>query len=137
MSEEAIVNHYILSHMFGRQRTLRIDWPFESIALDKVLSNTFLRILNPMLVKYFKEISVFTQNINIYSDLIYAKSTFVVSKWSHDITGKIECFLVSERSDFSKNYGIFYSLMFMQKIFLFIGFSIDIHVTEGYSQYTI
>jgi len=41
MSEEAIVNHYILSHMFGRQRTLRIDWPFESIALDKVLSNTF------------------------------------------------------------------------------------------------
>ena len=57
------------------------------------------RILNPMLVKKFQEISIFTQNINIYSDSIKAKLAFVVTKWWQDVTWKLWCFLAPEIDD--------------------------------------
>jgi hypothetical protein len=41
----------------------------------------FLRLLNPILVKNFQEIFIFSQKIDIYSDSIQAKSTFVESLW--------------------------------------------------------
>jgi len=46
----------------------------------------FIRLLNPILVKIFQKISVFSQKIDIYSDSIWANLAFVVTKWCHNVT---------------------------------------------------
>ena len=52
------------------------------------------------------KISVFSQKIDIYSDSIQAKSTFVVSKWCHNVTWKLGCFPAHEKGEYSKDSGI-------------------------------
>jgi len=41
----------------------------------------FPRLLNPKKMKNSQQMFVFSQRIDIYSDSIQAKSTFVVTKW--------------------------------------------------------
>ena len=63
----------------------------------------FNRILNPIRhQKFLRNIDIFTK-IDIYSDLIWAKSTSVETLWSHNVTWKLRCFSVPEGCDFSKN----------------------------------
>jgi hypothetical protein len=60
----------------------------------------FIRILNPIEAKNFREIFRFSQIINIYSDSICKKLAFVVSFWPHNVTRKRRCFSAPERSGF-------------------------------------
>jgi len=41
--------------------------------------------------------SIFPQKIDIYSDSISAKSTFVETFWRHDVTEKLGCFLAPKK----------------------------------------
>ncbi len=66
----------------------------------------FIRILNLITHRKLSKIFEILQKIGIYSDLIQAKSTFVVSLWRHDVTWKSGCFSAPERGDFLKNSGI-------------------------------
>jgi len=52
------------------------------------MTDTFFshRILNPITHKKLSKKSVFTQRIDIYSDLVWAKLGFVVTKWRHTVT---------------------------------------------------
>jgi len=47
----------------------------------RFLINIKHRILNPILSLKYLKIFVFWQNTDIYSDSIWAKSAFVVTKW--------------------------------------------------------
>jgi len=64
------------------------------------------RIINPITHRKLSKKSVFTQKIDIYSDSIQVKSTFVETFWCHNVTRKSGCFLASERGDFLRNSGI-------------------------------
>ena len=67
---------------------------------------TYVRYVNPIShLKLSKNICIFAK-IDIYSDSVWAKSTFVVSKWSHNVTWKSGCFQAAERGEFSKNSSI-------------------------------
>ena len=48
----------------------------------------------------------FGQKIDIYSDSIWAKSTFVETFWSYDVTWKSGCFTAPEKGDLSRNSDI-------------------------------
>ncbi len=53
-------------------------YPQKNYMIDTFI---FIRLLNPISHRKFSRIFVFSQKIEIYSDSIQAKSTFVVTKW--------------------------------------------------------
>jgi len=67
------------SHLFMiPDRLLIVHYPQNNHMIGTFL---FPRLLNPKKMKNSQQMFVFSQRIDIYSDSIQAKSTFVVTKW--------------------------------------------------------